>query len=238
MGASIVNVFEFILALLGISLVVLIVIGVLAFFGIRKLVRWVRRGSAKEKEFVALDQENGSPAEDIERVLKRHIHDRAIGSRARAALTQVASTTERQKTLTSIISSKFTRESLSWTKFIAVVDTACHVLNRNCTYLANQIQSFDTNDYLMLQRSNAAARLKSIQASGAAPSNTQIQRWSLMNANLQEMDNILAANDHLLLELDKFSAEIAHVGQEDAGAATHDILMEIQQLSDQAKLYQ
>ena len=52
------------------------------------------------------------------------------------------------------------------------------------------------------------------------------------------MDDIIDANERILLQLDKLAAELALVGLEENEAQSNEMLVEIQTLVDQAKFYQ
>lgn len=66
----------------------------------------------------------------------------------------------------------------------------------------------------------------------------QAERLRLMNDAIASMDDIINANERLLLQLDKLSAELALIGFDQNEADTNDMLEEIKTLTEQAKFYQ
>ena len=218
-----------------IGLAVTVGVVALAVFAIRKVVKWIKDGNPGQGKKMYLDQQTGAPVADIQSVLKSYSHASTVGSRARSAMAQVTSASEKRRNLETIIDGKFGKTSLTFTKFMSAVDVAYDVLVRNCTTVANRIQSFDLQDYRSLERSQMTSKWK---GSTSLASTAQIQRLDLMKANISEMDAIISSNEGLLLEMDKLSVSLMNVGQHEAEHKTTGILEELQTLTEQARLYE
>ncbi len=209
---------------------------VLVVFLVRKVMAWARKDTLGAGKQLYLDQEKGADPSDIQRSLRSYLHARGIGSRARAVSNQVKSAQEKQRNLNSVIQAKFPEGTISWMKFNSAVETAANVLMRNCTVLANRINAFDVRDYQSLERANSALVSSTVKIAG--PTDVKGERLQLMNSSIATMDEIIEANERLLLELDKLSIELGAIGLEESDARTASMLEEIQSLSEQAKYYQ
>ena len=206
----------------------------LLVFGFRKVMKWARQDTLGGNKQLYLDQDTEPDPQDIQRSLRTYLHARGIGTRARAASNQVRAAVEKRNNLTIVIESKFPPGTLSHTKFMSAVDTAYNVLLRNCAIIANRINFFDVRDYQMLERANSSV----LPSRTAAPKDIQQERLELMNMSIQTLDNIIAANEKLLLELDKLAIELGTVGLESSETNTNDMLDEIGVLTEQTRYYQ
>jgi hypothetical protein len=179
-----------------------------------------------------LDRTAGTTPDDIVNVMKRYVHADAVDTRARTTITEVENATRKRDGIVNLLSGKFAEGSMTWDRFVVATDSAYQTVLDNCVLLANRIQTFDVQDYRMLARSRGASFKKD-----AIPDDLQEERWLTLNDALSEMDDIITANEKLLLELDRFSAEIGQLNQLGTDERTAEMLEEIKNLTEEAKLY-
>jgi len=229
-----INIFEFIIALILIGGAVATAAVVAIVFAVRAIMKWAKKETLGGGKQLYLDQEKGAEPRDIQNALRAYLHARGIGSRARSISNQVKAAQEKQANLTAVVKAKFPEGSISNVKSQSAVDTAYNVILRNCTILSNRINTFDVRDFQALERANSA----SILGKKEIVTDVQAERWRLMHEAIASMDDIIDANERILLQLDKLAAELALVGLEENEAQSNEMLVEIQTLVDQAKFYQ
>ena len=120
-------------------------------FAVRGIMKWAKKDTLGGGKQLYLDQEKGAEPRDIQSALRPYLHARGIGSRARAISNQVKAAQEKQANMTAVVKSKFPEGSLSNIKFQSAVDTAYNVIMRNCTILANRLNTFDVRDFQALE---------------------------------------------------------------------------------------
>ncbi|MBE6472349.1 MAG: hypothetical protein E7Z99_02030 [Coriobacteriaceae bacterium] len=196
--------------------------------------KWAKRETLGGGKQLYLDSDKGAEPRDIQAALRAYLHARGIGSRARAVSNQVKAAQEKQANMTAVVKAKFPEGSLSNLKFQSAVDTAFNTILRNCTILANRLNAFDVRDFQTLERAKSAQMLGRREM----VTDVQAERLRLMNDAIASMDDIINANERLLLQLDKLSAELALIGFDQNEADTNDMLEEIKTLTEQAKFYQ
>ena len=132
-----------------------------------------------------------------------------------------------------MLESKFTRDSLSYEKFLtAAIGTHDAVLN-NCARLGNLIQTFDGTEYRNLERALNSSNRRQNQL----PSATDEQKLQLYQGSMSNMSALISANDALLLELDKLAAELGKLDNIDSTEDSTRMLNEIRTLIDETKFY-
>lgn len=135
--------------------------------------------------------------------------------------------------LKSLINAKFDAGSLSWTRFMGVVDSVTTTITRNSAILANRIQAFDAEGY------ERDKRLISSQdyLYDNIPDDIQVERYQLHERALTSMQEIVNANERLLLELDRLSSELTNLDSGILTTESEEMLDEIRRIVDQTKFY-
>lgn len=128
---------------------------------------------------------------------------------------QADETERKRQRIMALISGKFEPRSLSWQRFMGVLDSAVSTVTTNVALIANKAQAFDADGY---------HETKSLIESGAyrwddIPDDIQQDRYGLYQDLLKSMQEILNNNERLLLEIDRFEVEL---GGLDASMATTD----------------
>lgn len=171
--------------------------------------------------------------DDVKRVLQDHRRDRVVGSYAVSGIAELDSIQKKQNDLYNLIGGKFQAGSLSYNKFTEVVDTAATSVVKNASILAKRIIAFDVNDYNHVLRDGANVFINH----STMPPDIRSQRRQAYENQLDELRNIVAANERILLELDRFSAEISSLEATEQGAANSKVVREINDLVQQASYY-
>lgn len=135
--------------------------------------------------------------------------------------------------LKALIDAKFEAGSLSWTRFMSVVDSVTGTITRNSAILANRIQAFDTEGYehdQRLIRSNDYLY-------DNIPDDIQLERYGLYEDTMKAMQDIVTANERLILELDRLSAELASLDSNHLTTESEEMLEEVRRIVDQTRFY-
>ena len=171
-----------------------------------------------------------SEPEDVKPTLMALAKTDYVGSFAADALAQVQSAERKRARLEKAISAKFEINTMSWEKFTSVVDAAYRTVLRNAAQLANKIQTFDTETYAETQ---AGSQRKGTYAASEFAS----QRRALYEGTIDEMREILTANERLLLELSRLEDELGDLEDSSNRAANNRMVDEVQELVNQTKYY-
>ena len=225
----------------GVGLTVLALLVGGTIWGIKRSAGWGKKGelppsSGKAKpqleaakEYRYLEEDGTADVTDIMRVLQTFTDDPAVGSYAASAVTALEKSEVKRKGVFAAIEREFDAGTMTWQKFAAPVDAALDTITRNCAALANHIQRFESAEYLRLKRIHDAGGIES-QSSNA-------HQWALMRDVLNDMDALQESNDRILLELDALSAELIKLAGSEITGTNDEILQELQQLTEDAKLY-
>lgn len=182
------------------------------------------------------DVNAGASIDSIRTVLKRHLSTKGVNTYARAGLNSLESSERKATAFLNMLDSKFEPGSITWQKFAGAADATRQAVIRNCADLANAIQLFDYEDYRRTERTRRMATYrKSID--GTMDQTTQIEKQHLHNKQLADMQAIIDRNDKLLLELDKFTAELGTLNDSGSSAESDKLIEEIQQLAAETKYY-
>ena len=188
----------------------------------------------KKRAYVHLDPDAGTDAHDIDDVLRRYTNLDIVGKYAKSARNTLASSKRRYDSFFAVLDAKFDKSTISWDKFAVAADSTEQAILHNCATVGNTVQMFDRDEYRRL------ARLYRMSAQRPGPTTTDLdnQKWWLMQQNLRNMDAIIVANDQLLFELDKLTAELNKLNDVDASEAGDRLLAEIRTLIEETKYYQ
>lgn len=195
---------------------------------------WFNYNALRTRRYEHLDTSGGADEYDLAEVLKRYVHDPVVGQYASRALDEIEGMSKKKSSLYDIIAGKFEKGSLSWDKFTAVVDAAAQTVLKNTALLANRVQSFDVEEYRTMGSLIQTGGYKSDEI----PDDIQEEKWQLLQRSLDDMRGVVAANERLLLELDKFSIELGQLESASNSEVNNNMLDEIRTLIDETKYYQ
>ena len=231
---------------LGIALVAFLVGGTI--WGVKRSAGWGKNGkelpaspsaqaSSKKakpqleasKEYRFLAEDGTADPKDVVRVLKSFEQDLAMGGYAAKATEALEKSEVKRRGVYDAIEREFDAGTMTWEKFATPVDAAVDTIKRNCAALANRVQRFETAEYQRLKRLH--------DAGGIEVGSANEQQWVLMRDELNDMDGLQDSNERILLELDALSAELLRLTGSDISNANDAILEELQQLTEDAKLY-
>ena len=227
---------------LGVAFVLMMVGGTI--WGIRRSAGWGKKNKRElppsgiskprpqleaAKEYSYLNEDGTAKAADILKVAETFLPDPVMGPYAEAVMTAVEKSEIKRKGVYAAIEREFDKGTMTWEKFAVPVDGALDTIMRNCAALGNHIQRFETVEYQRLERLH--------EAGGIDEDSPNAQQWEILCDELNEMDGLQKANERLLIELDALSAELNRLAGSDMAEANDEILEELQQLTEDAKLY-
>lgn len=185
------------------------------------------------RSYVYLDVDGGATPDSIAKAMRDYEQERVVGPYARDVVNTLRMAERRKKSLFSEINNRFSPKSISWDHFAATVNEAFDTIVRNCALLANRVQAFDVEDY---ERSEQFYRTGGEMHNGKQ-NPALIKRWELLRETKAQMDEIRAANDGLLLELDKLSAELVNISNNESTDQSARIAEEVSRLAEETKYY-
>lgn len=194
---------------------------------------WVNFDMLRTRKYEHLDTSGNVDEYDVQEVLKRYAHEPVVGQYASNALDEVEASAKKKDSLYDILSRKFGKGTMSWDKFTSVVDSAHVTIMKNAALLANRVQTFDVEGYRKMGGLIESGAYRTDQI----PDDLQEEKWSLMRASLEDMKGVVAANERLLLELDKFAIELGQIESASNVDANNAMLDEIQDLVNQTQYY-
>lgn len=174
------------------------------------------------------------PAEDVKRMLAEYEKTAVVGTYARHAIAELESAERKRTDLYEAIGQKFQEESLTWYKFAEVVDASTSAIVHNSALLARRIQAFDVEDY----NRNARNTITGLFNRSTLPESVRKEKREVYEMSLNDMRGIVAANERLLLELDKFGIEMGQLETSANAEVNNRLLEEVNQLVDETKYYQ
>ena len=182
-----------------------------------------------EPEYKLLETSEVDESEDVLPLLKAYSERPIVGGYAFEAASQIESMEHRKARLYRVISSTFGSESISHDKFAAVVDAAERTLWRNCALLCNRVQAFDVDTYRKAKR----------QLPGSTQSSDPIlaEQLRVYEDAIEDMREILEANERLLLEMGKLEMELSDLQADDNREDNTHMLEEVNDLLEQTKYY-
>jgi len=231
-----------VLVFAGILGLIVLVLVVLAIIYIVRRVMFAVRGEdyvpliqrkQKQRPYEHQDIDAGSTADSISDILRRYQQNEMVGIYARKALSNLGDMNRKTTYLHSVLDAKFQHGSISWEKFAVAADAAEKAILRNCSALANRIQTFDSAEYKRLERAERLAE----RDRGPALNATDAEKHALMRSVVADMEAIEQSNAQLLLGLDKLSAELGKLADVDTNEKSERIVDEIRTLIDETKYY-
>ena len=186
-----------------------------------------------KKDYHQLDVEKSSSAQAL-KVMERYEKADVVGPVAATAKAEIESVEHKKDALLSVIENKFSKGSLTYDKFASVVEAAVSTVIKNTSILANRIQTFDTQDYRHIEMMLSTGSYKNDNI----PDEIQEEKGRLYAKNMADMDAIIAANEKLLLELDRFAIEIGKLDTENTENVNTAMIEEVKQLIEETKYYE
>ena len=114
-----------------------------------------------------------------------------------------------------------------------MVDAATGAIVHNSSLLARRIQSFDVEDY----NKNARNTITGMFNRSTIPEALRQEKRQVYEASLNDMRGIVAANERLLIELDKFSFEMGQLEASENAEQNDHLLEEVNTLVEQTQYY-
>ena len=179
-----------------------------------------------------LDSDKGTMEQAL-KVMNRYAKADVVGPIASAAKSELEAATRKQEDLHAIIESKFVKNTITYDKFASVVDAAIATVTKNSLVLANRIQTFDARDYRHIEQALSSGSYRT----DGIPDEIQENKGRIYAKAMEDMNAIVEANERLMLELDRFAAEISALDSADNAAENSAILEEVRQLIEETKFY-
>ena len=194
---------------------------------------WQTVAFIRSDKYVHVEAGKQDSLEQISAVLERYTTTDVVSSIAKSAVREIAAVQRKRSALENVIAGKFERNSMSYDRFMTAVNQAADTIEKNAASLANRLQSFDVVEY---------RHLATIMQTGSyrrdnIPDEIQHEQASLYQQQYSEMQSIITANEGLLLELDKFSNELAQLDASQLSGDNSAILDELKRLSEEARYY-
>lgn len=177
--------------------------------------------------------ETDVPLEDVKRMLGEYEKTSVVGTYARHALDELDRADTKRAALVDTIGQKFQPESLTWYKFVEVVDSAVAAIVQNTALLARRIQDFDVDDY----NKNARDTITGLFKRSTIPESLRHEKRQLYESILNDMRGIVSANERILLELDRFNQELGQIESTATAEANNRLLAEVNELVEETKYY-
>lgn len=159
--------------------------------------------------------------------------DPVVGTYAFRGVDGMDEAARKSRRIRVLLDAQFEPNSLSWTRFMGVVDSVVATITRNSAILANQVQAFDTDGYERERRFIESQEYKFDDI----PDDIQEERYALYNRAIASMKEILNANDRLLFELDRLVSELSGLDSGSLTTESEEMLEEIRRMVDQTRFY-
>lgn len=182
-----------------------------------------------EDGFSYLDVGTGTTRDEIVAVLEPRREDEVVGDSSGCIITALGRADFARDGIVTLMEREFGRESLTWDKFAAPVNAALNDIYENSARAANLIQVFDTNAYQRLLRLDKANQL--------VDGSQQANQLSAMRASLQEVHELVAANEGMLEELNRLQSELSKLSGSHQDGTSEEIAEEIRGLAEDTKQY-
>lgn len=176
---------------------------------------------------------NDMPVEDVKRVLSEYERTAVVGTYAKHAIAELESAEVKRAHLYETIGTKFQEGSLTWMKFAEVVDAATNAISHNSSILARRIQSFDVDDYNRTSKNTISGLFNR----SAIPESLRQEKRQVYEMSLNDMRGIVAANERLLIELDKFMNEMTSLETSANAEVNNRLLEEVTTLVEETQYY-
>ncbi len=181
------------------------------------------------RDYKHLDANAGTTPQEVIGLMRKYEQDSVVGMHASSVIRLLESAELKHKSLLATIEAEFPKGSISYDKFASPVEVALNGILQNAISLANRVQSFDSAEYLRMERLYKAGAIER--------GSTQMRRWSLIQTSKAEMDDMMGASDGLLLELDRLGSALAKLRNASTEEETERIAQEVRQLTEDTQYY-
>ena len=182
--------------------------------------------------------DNGKPAKKSKRtfppiaiarkMLSEHAQSEVLGSRARAAISQLAELERVREASDDIVADRFGYASLTYGKFSTAIDEASKVVCANCRELSSKMDLFDVAEYKRLNSTIALIDAGSRNEDREALAD----RLALLDTALDKLDETSEMNKAIIAGINRLSKDIA-----DSATGDGDIAAEIKSLVEELPRY-
>lgn len=221
------------------AVAVVVLVGVVLFVLFVVLIVWAVckaidafRNRGKAPEYVHVDIDGDISEEQVADILRKYRMRYGVADFARAGLSALESASHKRDSFYAALDAKFKPGTISWDRYAVGADSALKAIVRNCGRLANDIQAFDSDDYKRLRR-----LFEGGVASGQTADAVQQERWGMYQGRLQGLQEVVAGNEKMLLELDRLEAELGKLENAERTEESDSILAEIRTLTEEMKYY-
>lgn len=163
--------------------------------------------------------------EEVLPVLEEYGDTPYVGQIARTAEEQVRSASRKRDRLEQVIAVQFAEGSLSYDRFRTLSDRAAHTVLRNSALIANYVQNFDRDGY--------ATELSRSKRNGGKDTAS----LAVFDQTLSDMQEVLDANDSVLLEMAKLEREVSRLNEGDTRERADETVEELRDLIEQTRYY-
>ena len=200
-----------------------IAVGVIAVPAFVVMNRILIRDTKPKVTLLTRDEEN--VYEKVIHSLESYLSNSAMKDIAASALNQVKRLEKSRSTARNLIENRFENGTLSYSKFMSVIDNAANRLLDGYVVMSNKMSIFDEDEYLYL----FTDRYKN----DSIPDDIQEQKKKLYADNLNAMEEILKKNEEILLKIDHLMIEISNkdFSEYEVNSATAEIDSLIKQLN-------
>ena len=179
----------------------------------------------KDPDVKLLEPAEVMSEDEVLPVLEEYENTPYVGAIAASAEEQVQSATRKEQRLTKLISVQFAEGSLSYDRFKGLAERAAHTVIRNSALIANYVQNFDRDEY-----AKELARKK-------AKKGQRSEELVVFDQTLADMQEILDANDQVLLEMSKLEREVGRLNEGDTLESADETVEELKELIEQTRYY-
>lgn len=157
-----------------------------------------------------------------------------VGTYAKDALRQVDAARRKRKQIVDMLSTgKLTPGSLAWQRFVSGIDEAETTIRKNAALVSSACTSFDGNDYEQLYASVSSGTYRNDNLDDEV----QIERLRIYQNTISQLKGLIGNNERLLLELDRFAAEVSMQSMTPSDESSERMLTEMRVLIEEARRY-
>lgn len=168
---------------------------------------------------------------DLERardILKEYAGSKYLKGMASTASQQADRILKCRIRLSGILDQRFTRGTMSWEKFQNVALSAEASATKNIVAMANRMQLFDEKEFSQLQH----------YREDDIPDDIQEEQLGLYQKNFQDIREMIALNEKILLKLNTLTIEVSSSSGGSNADWNDGLLEEIERLISETKYYQ
>lgn len=184
----------------------------------------MNRSFLTEKEPELVRSDDGRAEEKAAEIMGRYVSSQVLGGIAQSALSQIQRMEGAESNFEKLVIRRFGAGTLSYRKFMGVMDCASQALSKGMIRMVNKMIIFDEAEYKKLA---SGEYLKD-----DIPDHIQEEKKRLYEKNLEDLRSILEKNEKVLLEVDHLMMELSEVDYsgEDIEAAADQINELLRQL--------